>query len=150
MQLTSKVIAMSKDNTPKKIYRARSQNLDSCCRSCLKICDRSHNINLFKPCNSSVLLIAEQILGERLQRDESLPHLLCRPCVRRFNNLIEFKKVVVESQQTLAAECRSKRCKEASPSSMPAAKTSKRESASRRELLFDAYENKVITIYTLF
>ena len=67
--------------------------------------------------------IAEQILGERLQQDESLPHLLCRPCVRRFKNLIEFKNVIVESQQTLAAECRSKRCKETSPSSM-LAKTS--------------------------
>ena len=114
---------MSIDNTPKKIYGTRSQNLDSRCRSCLKICDRNHNTNFFKPCNSSVLLIAEQILCERLQQDESLPHLLCRPCVRRFKNLIEFKNVIVESQQTLAAECRSKRCKETSPSSM-LAKTS--------------------------
>ena len=108
-------------------------------RACLKICDRNHNTNIFKPCNSSVLQIAEQILGERLQRDESLPHLLCRPCVRRFKNLIEFKNVIAESQQTLAAECRSKRCKEASPSSMPAAKTSKRESASRRQLLLPTH-----------
>ncbi len=91
-----------KSNTPKKLYG--SLRSDSRCRSSLKICDANHNTNIFKPGNNKILLIAEQLLGEKLQRHESLPHLLCRPCTRRFNNLIEFKKVIVESQQKLAAE----------------------------------------------
>ena len=141
---------MSKVNTRKKIYVPR--RVDSRCRSCLKICDGNHNTNLFKPCNSHILLIAEQLLGEALQRDDYSPYLLCRPCVRRFNNLNQFKNVILRSQQNLAAECRVKRCVEVSPSLLPAAKTSKHsgttagadESTCRRGLLFHSDRNKVI------
>ena len=132
-----------KSNTPKKLYG--SLRSDSRCRSCLKICDANHNTNIFKPGNNKILLIAEQLLGEKLQRHESLPHLLCRPCTRRFNNLIEFKKVIVESQQKLAAEARAKRCVELSPLSVPAAKVTKtavRTNATRRGL-FECDKNEV-------
>ena len=130
-----------KTNTPNKLYG--SQRSDSRCRSCLKICDGNHNTNVFKPSNNKILAIAEQLTGEKLQRHESLPHLLCRPCARRFNNLIEFKKIIVESQQKLATETRAKRCVEMSPSSVPVAKTAKTAVNATRRGLFQCDKNKV-------
>ena len=96
-----------------------SQHSDSRCGSYLKISVGSHSTNVFKPGNNKILVIAKQLINEKLQGHESLPHLLCRACVRRFNNLIEFKMVIVESQQKLAAETLAKRCVEISPSSVP-------------------------------
>ena len=143
-----------KSNTPKKLYG--SLHFDSRCRLCLKVCDRKHNINLFKSSNSSVLHTAEHLIGEQLYQDDFLPHLLCRPCARRLNNFNDFKKVILDSNKTLETEYRKKRCLEMSPSLLPAAKRSVNpdrsndvRTRSRRELSFEPEKNEVNFIHTI-
>jgi hypothetical protein len=44
--------------------------------------------------------------------------------MRRLNNFKDFKKVILESNQTLETEYKKKQCREMSPSLLPAAKKS--------------------------
>ena len=84
--------------TLKKIYPA-SSNTKSCCRLCKAVSDSDHSWNLFGKGNGMLLVAAENIYGSSLQRSESLPHLLCRPCERRLRNFIVFKTLISERLQ---------------------------------------------------
>ena len=105
--------------TPKKIYPA-SSNATSCCRLCKAVRDSDHCRILFGKANRTLLVAAGNIYGSPFQRNESLPHLLCRPCERRLRNFIAFKTMISESQRSLA---RAKRCMEESPSAHRSLKT---------------------------
>ena len=101
----------------KNIYKSVSTNVaSSCCRLCGNVIDKDHSRDLFKPKNCAILKNAEEFYGQALPRDNSLPHLLCRPCERRLNNAVKFRNVIAETQKRLLQDTRTKRCLEISPS----------------------------------
>ena len=109
---------MAAKETPKKRYlkSITAEVYSSSCRLCKAVVDKNHCRDLFKPSNRAVLKNVENIFGDNLPRDNSLPHLICRPCERRRTNAIAFKNVIIETQKSLEAEIHSKRCLEISPS----------------------------------
>ena len=82
----------------KKIYPV-SSNTKSCCRLCKAVSDSDHCRNLLGKGNGMLFVAAENIYGSSLQRGESLPHLLCRPCERRLRNFMAFKTLISERLQ---------------------------------------------------
>ena len=134
---------MASKETPKKLYRKTSTNLSSC-RLCNGAVVSNHNKNLFKSSNSTILKNAEEIYGKALPQDNSLPHLICRPCERRVENAIKFKRIIAQTQTSLELSVRTKRCLEISPSIIrPSSKvrTSDESSSTRRRSLdFSATE----------
>ena len=100
-----------------KIYsRSTSTETSSSCRLCKAVVDRRHSKDLFSATNRAILTNAQNIYGRALTQDQALPHLICRPCERRLDNAIKFKKVIEETQKSLESVTRSKRCIEISPS----------------------------------
>ncbi len=107
----------TRKDTPKKIYsRSASTETSSSCRLCKAVVDRRHSKDLFSATNRAILTNAQNIYGRALTQDQALPHLICRPCERRLDNAIKFKKVIEETQKSLESVTRSKRCIEISPS----------------------------------
>lgn len=104
--------------TPKKQYtRTKSVTTESSsCRLCKSVVDRRHSKDLFGLVNRAILANAEIIYGKTLRQDDALPHLICRPCERRVNNFITFKKLVEDTQRSLEDNVVTKRCLEISPS----------------------------------
>ena len=107
---------MAAKETPKKRYlkSITAEVYSSSCRLCKAVVDKNHCRDLFKPSNRAVLKNVENIFGDNLPRDNSLPHLICRPCERRLTNAIAFKNVIIKTQKSLEAEIHSKRCLEIS------------------------------------
>jgi hypothetical protein len=93
---------------------------------------------LFKDSNREILRSAESVYGDEFQRDNALPHLICRPCERRVNNFITFKNIICETQRSLREDIRVKRCIELSPSvSKPPSKVLAAGSSRRRSIDFN-------------
>jgi hypothetical protein len=109
---------MAARETPKKRYfkSTTAGVYSSSCRLCKAVVDKNHCKDLFKSSNRTVLNNVENIYGNNLPQDNSLPHLICRPCERRLTNAITFKSVITKMQKSLEQEIRSKRCLELSPS----------------------------------
>ena len=109
---------MAARETPKKRYfkSTTAGVYSSSCRLCKAVVDKNHCKDLFKSSNRTVLNNVENIYGNNLPQDNSLPHLICRPCERRLTNAIKFKSVITKTQKSLEQEIRSKRCLELSPS----------------------------------
>ena len=109
---------MAARETPKKRYSksTTAEVYSSSCRLCKAVVDKNHCKDLFKSSNQTVLKNVENIYGNSLPQDNSLPHLICRPCERRLTNAITFKSVIINTQRSLEQEIRSKRCLEISPS----------------------------------
>lgn len=136
---------MAAKETPKKRYfkSITAEVYSSSCRLCKAVVDKNHCRDLFKPsiANRAILKNVESIFGDNLPRDNSLLHLICRPCERRLTNAIAFKNVIIKTQKSLEAEIHSKRCLEISPSVVPStsrvrASVSSLTSGRRRSLDF--------------
>ena len=107
----------ARKETPKKIYSiSASTETSLSCRLCKSVVDRRHSKGLFSHTNGVILTHAQYIYGRAFPRDNALPHLICRPCERRIDNSIKFKRIIEETQNSLENETRSKRCIEISPS----------------------------------
>lgn len=129
---------MSASETPKKYYfKQGKQTASSSCRLCMKICDPKNAKNIFNRGNVELLATAEDLLEQTLERGENLPHLVCRPCERRLANFKQFKEMAKNTQRTIKADSRAKRCKEMSPTiPPPSKKTETAPGTSRRVLQF--------------
>ena len=107
----------TRKDTPKKFYsRSSLKETSSCCRLCKAVVDRRHSKDLFGHTNRDILNNAQVIYGSVFPRDNALPHLICRPCERRLENAMKFKKLIEETQKSFESVSRSKRCLEISPS----------------------------------
>lgn len=134
---------MASKDTPKKLYRKQSEfKVISRCRLCNSVVDPRRCKNLFREQNRSILRDADVIHGGELIRDSSLPHLVCSPCERRVKNTIQFKNVIVETQQVLREEVSTKRCVELSPSTQKTAKVRAVGSSRRRSIDFTTAANE--------
>ena len=124
---------MASAGTPKKLYvKSTPKKNISRCRLCNSVQDPKRCKNLFGSANKIILQHAEAIYTNKLPQFNGFPHLICRPCERRLNNAIAFKKCISETQKSLADDTRSKRCIEQSPSAVrPAANVVARESRRR-------------------
>ena len=77
--------------------------------------DPTHNKNLYKHKNKSVLRDAEAAFGGRLPQNSNLPHLICRPCERILHNFVQFRLTITNTQTLLQEEIRTKHCPEILP-----------------------------------
>ena len=76
--------------------------------------------------------------GDKLPQSDELPHLICRPCERRLNMAIQFKRTISETQRLLRQDVRTKRVVELSLSVVePASKLQQTGLSSRRSLDFN-------------
>ena len=57
----------------------------------------SPRIYRFKSSNRPQLKNAEELYGNTFPQNERLPHLICQLCERRLNNVMNFKKIMVET-----------------------------------------------------
>jgi hypothetical protein len=86
--------------TPKKFYKSISvSTVISRCRLCYSVGDPKHCKNLFGDSNRAILRSAESFYGSELPQSSDLPHLICRPCERRLNTVIQFKQTIGETQR---------------------------------------------------
>ena len=120
--------------TPKKFYKY-SGSFSNACRLCLSVGDANFSKNLFNRANAMLLAKVEELYGDSLPCDDSLPRLICRPCERRVDNFKKFKTLISENQNSFS---RVKRCIPVSPSAiLPSTKSAKSaRSTSCREKLF--------------
>ncbi len=115
------LLCMASKETPKKVYGASVsiRQIDpASCRLCRSVGDRSHRKDIFRPANPTLLKIAEQLYGQSIAPDPSLPRQVCRPCERRLKNSLEFQKIILETQDAFqeSQPARVKRCTDVSPS----------------------------------
>ena len=90
---------MATKDTPKKLYvRSAFKDVISSCRLCKSVVDKRHSKDLFSAKNRLILSNAQVLYGKDLHKDSALPHLICRPCERRLENAIKFKKIIEETQ----------------------------------------------------
>ena len=128
-RLTVTVFEMSFPNQPETPKKFRHlPTACSSCRLCGSVGDKSHSKNLFKSNNLDLLNLARSLSGKQLLLHENLPQLVCRACERRLGNFKAFRLKIQETQKTF--EQFSKRCVEVSPSVVPPAKTSRRETTT--------------------
>ena len=106
---------MATKETLKKFCKSTGRNRSSC-RLYKAVLDSNYCNNLYSSSIHSILKNAEEIYCNVLPQDENFPHLICRPCERRLGNAMQFKRIVVETQQLLVQACRTKCCVEISPS----------------------------------
>ena len=132
---------MASKDTPKKLY-SKTQgeplviNKTARCRLCNQIRDPGHSKNLFAVKNQKILQEAIFVHGTDLPQDDVLPHLICKPCERRLHNAVEFKKLIIDTQQALLSDVRAKRCIDVSPSvQRPPDKTQPTGNVRRRRSL---------------
>lgn len=121
LQSQSSFTGMTSKETPKKAYRASNSSIDSSsCQLCRAVGDTSRRENIFKPSNRALLKIAEQIFRHPIVYEANLPHLICRPCECRLNNTVDFRKVIVETEQSFrqseSSQTQFKCCVDVSPS----------------------------------
>ncbi|XP_028416394.1 uncharacterized protein LOC114540402 [Dendronephthya gigantea] len=109
---------MASKDTPKKFYKKRSESTanTSRCRLCNSVTDPNHSKRLFRANNKAILRNVESFFGSELIEHVELPRLICRPCERRLDNVVQFKKVIAETQSELQKIVRTKRCLDVSPS----------------------------------
>ena len=108
---------MASKGTPKKLYKKPSgSTVISRCRLCNTVADPQYSKNLFRDSNRAILRNAETLYGGELLQSGDLPHLVCRPCERRLNTALQFKRTIGETQRQLREDFRAKRCVELSPS----------------------------------
>jgi hypothetical protein len=115
---------MATKDTPKKYYKDLSVATNiSLCRLCNCVTDPGHSKKLFRDSHKAILKNAEQIYGGVLPQQEGLPHLICRSCERKLHNATQLRNTIIETQQLLRKDIRTKRCIEVSPSvAKPSAK----------------------------
>jgi hypothetical protein len=132
--------SMASKGTPKKYQSipGLKAKVISRCRLCNSVGDPEHSKNLFRDSNRILLRNAETVYGDKLPQSSDLPHLICRPCERRLNTAIQFRRTISETQRLLRQDVRTKRCVELSPSvAKPAPKLQETESPRRRSLDFN-------------
>ena len=85
---------------PNRVY-AKS-NLDSkcMCRLCCSVIDPKHCKSLYNKAGVNALASAELLYGEKLPREDSLSHHVCRSCERRLDNCIKFKNMVRDNSDS--------------------------------------------------
>ena len=88
------------------------------CRRCCGIYDLKHTKNLYRRANVQLLSLAEYVYRGKLPNEDSLPHLLCRPCERSLDNFKNFQNTIKGNQHSMTQK---NRCIESSPSA-PTAK----------------------------
>ena len=86
---------MATKETPKKFYKSAGTNRSSC-RLCKAVVDSNYCKNLYSSSNRSILKNAEEIYCNVLPQDENL---ISQPCERRLGNVMQFKIIIVETQQ---------------------------------------------------
>jgi hypothetical protein len=130
---------MASKGTPKKLYKKPSgSTVISRCRLCNTVADPQYSKNLFRDSNRAILRNAETLYGGELLQSGDLPHLVCRPCERRLNTALQFKRTIGETQRQLREDFRAKRCVELSPSvAKPAPKVRAAGSSRRRSIDFN-------------
>ena len=130
--------------TPKKFYKSISvSTVISRCRLCYSVGDPKHCKNLFGDSNRAILRSAESFYGSELPQSSDLPHLICRPCERRLNTVIQFKQTIGETQRKVREGVRAKRCVDLSPSvTKPAPKARATGNSRRRSLDFAGGESE--------
>lgn len=129
---------MASKLTPKKLYKKQESTASiSRCRLCGCVADPKHSKNLFRKQSETILRNAEIIFGGELPQESSLPHQICAPCERRLKNAMQFRKVIIDTQQALTENVRVKRCMELSPSlAKPSAKVRAAGISRRRSIDF--------------
>ena len=76
----------------------------------LYIGDSRYCKNLFREANRDILDFVQQVYGDVLPRDKTLPQLVCRSCERKVKNAATVKKTSAETQRLLVEkESRAKR-----------------------------------------
>ena len=116
-KLRQVILPMRGQNVEYKVYAASSHVNTSSCRLCKSVRDIAHSKNY-----RVLLTAAEELYSGSFSQSELLPHLICRPCERRVNNLKAFKNTITETQTSFE---RIKRCIEVPPSAPQALKSSK-------------------------
>ena len=90
---------MASKGTPKKLYKKPSgSTVISRCRLCNTVADPQYSKNLFRDSNRAILRNAETLYGGELLQSGELPHLVCRPCERRLNTALQFKRTIGETR----------------------------------------------------
>ena len=127
--------SMANKGTPKKLYKKPSgSTVTSRCRLCNTVADPQHSKNLFRDSNRAIVRNAETLYGGELLQTGDLPHLVCRPCERRLNTALQFKRTT----RKLREDFRAKRCVELLPSVIkPAPKVRAAGSSHRRSIDFN-------------
>ena len=87
--------------TPKKLYPVEGGIDLSSCRLFESIGDSRYCKNLFREANRDVLDFVQQVHGDVLPRDKTLPQLVCRSCERKVKNAAIVKKTIAETQRLL-------------------------------------------------
>ena len=64
------------------------------CRLCGSIGDSRYCKNLFREANRDILDFVQQVHGDVLPRDKTLPQLVCRSCERKVKNAATVKKTI--------------------------------------------------------
>ena len=128
--------SMASKGTPKTFYKKRTgSTVISRGRLCNSVREPNYSRNLFRDPN--ILHNAEAVYGGKLPQVTNLPHLVCPTCVRRLNNFSQYRNIVMETQQKLSEDIRTKRCLELSPSVVkPSAKVQATGGSRRRSIDF--------------
>ena len=126
-------------DTPKKLYPVEGGIDLSSCRLCGSIGDSRYCKNLFREVNRDILDFVQQIHGDVLPRDKTLPQLVCRSCERKVKNAATVKKTIAETQRLLVEKkSRAKRCIELSPSATAPKPKNRAKVSARTNLTFEA------------
>jgi hypothetical protein len=113
------------------------------------VIDQKQSKNLFQGSNCELLTLAWNLSGEDIAPHENLPELLCHPCERRLGNFREFTLKIKECQKQF--DRFSKRCVEVSPSLIPPAKATRKESVSvRTKLNFTPVKGIILCLCHVF
>ena len=125
---------------PKKFYKSPSVlTVISRCRLCYSVGDPKHCKYLFGAANRAIYCNAESVYGSELPSSIEHLHLICRPCERRVNTVIQFKQTIGEMQRKLRQEVCAKCCVDFLPSvttPAPKVRATATEKSPRRTLDF--------------
>ena len=83
--------------TPKKLYPVVGGMDLSSCRLCGSIGDSRYCKNSFREANRDILDFVQQLHGDVLPRDKTLPQQVCRSCERKLKNAATVRKTIVET-----------------------------------------------------
>ena len=86
---------------PKMLYPVQGGIDLSSCRLCGSIGDSRYCKNLFREASRDILDFVQQVHGDVLPRDKTLPQLVCRSCERKVKNAATVKKTLAETQRLL-------------------------------------------------
>ena len=100
--------------------------------------DPQHCKNLFRDSNRAILRNFNTLYGGELPQSGDLLHLVCRPCKRRLNTALQFKRTIGKTQRQLQEDFHAKRCVELSLSvAKPAPKVQAVGSSRQRSIDFN-------------